>query len=290
MARPLDHLVLPTADLEIARERLGRLGFTVAPRGVHPFGTENCCVYFEGGTFIEPLAVADEAAAAAAAKTGNVFVARDRFYRESFGPEGFSAVVFGSEDADDDHRRYVESGISAGDRLDFSRPFVDASGKSDIASFRLAFAAEPGMRGTFVFACQRVNAPRVDRAALQAHANGATGIAEIVAVSGDPAGMADFLRVAADADGSAANGSGILELPNARIATLTPDRYSQRFGLPCDPHGSLAFAAVVFSVRDITFLRTHLASGNIDHDMRGNRIVAAAAPGQGAAFIFEEHS
>src|SRR5690606_31308834 len=107
----------PTADLDLACGRLTRLGFTVAPRGVHPFGTENCCVYFSDNTFIEPLAVADRAATDAAATVGNVFVARDRTYRENLGSEGFSAVVFGSEDADEDHRRYVRAGVSAGERL-----------------------------------------------------------------------------------------------------------------------------------------------------------------------------
>ena len=52
--RPLDHLVLPTRSLEIARQRLSALGFVVAPTGVHPFGTENACVFFAGGTYLEP--------------------------------------------------------------------------------------------------------------------------------------------------------------------------------------------------------------------------------------------
>lgn len=288
MTRPLDHLVLPTADLDAARERLERLGFTVAPRGVHPFGTENRCVYFSDGTFMEPLAVADAAAADAAVAAGNVFVARDRAYRENFGSEGFSAVVFGSEDADEDHRRYVEAGISAGDRLDFSRPFVDASGRSDTASFRLAFAALPQMRGTFVFACQRVNAPHVDRSALEAHANGVTRIAQVVAVAPEPARMTDFLSIVAGAGGTGT--AGRLDLPNARIAVMTPDRYAEDFGLPCETRESLAFSAVVFSVRDIDVAHRNLVSGRVDHDMRNGRIVIATAPGQGAAFIFEEHT
>ncbi|TIX38964.1 MAG: VOC family protein, partial [Mesorhizobium sp.] len=56
---PLDHLVLPTASLDVARARLTLLGFTVAPTGIHPFGTENCCVFLTDGTYLEPLAVAD---------------------------------------------------------------------------------------------------------------------------------------------------------------------------------------------------------------------------------------
>ena len=58
-ARRIDHCVLPVADLAGARDRLTRLGFTVAPEGRHPFGTHNACVYFADDTFLEPLAVGD---------------------------------------------------------------------------------------------------------------------------------------------------------------------------------------------------------------------------------------
>ena len=51
----LDHLVLPTVNIAMARERLGRLGFTVAPDARHPFGTENACVFFADKTYLEGL-------------------------------------------------------------------------------------------------------------------------------------------------------------------------------------------------------------------------------------------
>ena len=47
LPRVLDHLVLPVIDIDVARSRYQSLGFTVAPDGRHPFGTENCCVFFE---------------------------------------------------------------------------------------------------------------------------------------------------------------------------------------------------------------------------------------------------
>ena len=106
---PLDHLVLPTRDLDVARARLTALGFVVAPTGIHPFGTENCCVFLADGTFLEPLAVGDEQAAMKAIAEGNVFVARDRIYRNSHGDEGFSAGA-GYHNADADQARHVEAG------------------------------------------------------------------------------------------------------------------------------------------------------------------------------------
>ncbi|MGB3538842.1 MAG: VOC family protein [Mesorhizobium sp.] len=287
-SHPLDHLVLPTADLAVARARLTALGFTVAPRGVHPFGTDNCCVYFSDGTFMEPLAIADAGTAAEAIAAGNTFVARDRAYRDRLGEEGFSAVVFGTSNADVDHTRYVEAGISAGNRLDFSRPFIDAAGNSDTASFRLAFAAAVDAPESFLFSCERVNAPKVDRTSLQAHANGVAGLAEIVAVSSNPPAQHDLLRTAANLDGKDSAAEGRLTLANASITVLDAAAFEKRFGISPGAPSYLRFAVVVFSVADIAALRKLLAANGIDPHLRGDSVMVLPAPGQGAVFVFKE--
>ncbi|GAA2872546.1 catechol 2,3-dioxygenase-like lactoylglutathione lyase family enzyme [Aminobacter niigataensis] len=275
--RPLDHVVLPTADLAIARQRLTALGFTVSPVGIHPFGTVNCCVYLGDGTFLEPLAIGDSAAAGEAVAAGNVFVGRDSAFRNAHGDEGFSAVVFGTNDADADHSEFVAAGVSAGPRLDFSRPFVDASGKSDVASFRLAFAAEPGSQGdAFLFTCERVNAPDVDRSALQAHANGARRVLAVEASVAEPAAAADLLATVAR---SSVDAVSEIPLSNARLAVRAMAGSS---GLRLD--------AMVFAVDDLAVARELLARNGIAHDLSGQRLVIPPAPGQGAAFIFEEKS
>jgi hypothetical protein len=284
---PLDHLVLPTQSLEVARTRLNALGFVVAPTGIHPFGTENCCVFLADGAYLEPLAIGDEQAAMQAIADGNVFVARDRIYRESNGDEGFSAMVLTTGNANANHARYLEAGISAGDMLSFSRAFTDTAGKSDIASFKLAFAAGAEATDAFLFACERVNAPDVDRAALQAHANGATGIVEIVAVSDQPAEQHGLISVAVD--DPATNGQGsTFHLPNADLSVLDPVSFTARFGLPAGAPTDLRFAAVVFTVRRADVTLRLLAANSIQHDIAGNEIVVQPAPGQGAAFIFRE--
>jgi hypothetical protein len=280
---PLDHLVLPTASLDAARARLGSLGFIVAPTGIHPFGTENCCVFFADGTYLEPLAVGDEQAAANAIADGNVFVARNRLYRANRGDEGFSAVALGTGSADADHARFVKAGLSAGDVLSFSRAFTDAAGKSDMASFKLAFASSVGSTDAFLFAVERINAPDIDRTALQAHGNGVAGIAEIVAVSGMPSEQSHLI--------STATGSGlgpIFDLPNAVLTVLEPAAFAARFGIPAGAATDLRFAAVVFSVRSIDATARLLAANAIQHDIAGNDIVVPPASGQGAAFIFRE--
>jgi len=288
-AHPLDHLVLPTRNLDGVRTRLASLGFVVAPTGIHPFGTENACVFFADGTYLEPLAVGNERAAEQAIATGNVFVARDRLYRGRLGEEGFSAVVLGTGNADADHRRFVESGLSAGDTLSFSRAFTDTNGKSDTASFKLAFAVGKEASDAFLFACERINPPRIDRTALQAHANAVTGIVEVIAVSDAPAVQIGLLSIAAGASAAELGASeDAVQLPNAILSVVSPESYAQRFGLLAAPSPHLRFQAIVFSIRDKASAARALAAGAIDHNMSGNDIVIPPAPGQGAAFIFRE--
>ncbi|CCV06830.1 conserved hypothetical protein [Mesorhizobium metallidurans STM 2683] len=282
-AHSLDHLVLPTANLDTARARLVSLGFVVAPTGIHPFGTANCCVFLGDGTYLEPLAVGDAQAAARATATGNVFVARDRAYRDRCGNEGFSAMVLSTGNADADHARYVEAGLSAGDMLSFSRAFADTAGKSDMASFKLAFASGTGATDAFLFACERINAPKVDRTALQTHANGATGIIEVVAVSDGPSEQRRLFAVAADTEKGAA-----FRLPNASLTLLEPAAFATRFGLPAGAPSELRFAGLVFSVRSTDTVAKLLAANCVAHDIDGNDIVVRPAPGQGAVFIFRE--
>ncbi|MCO5072830.1 MAG: VOC family protein [Rhizobiaceae bacterium] len=281
-ARPIDHCVLPTASLTVARARLSKLGFTVAPNGLHPFGTGNCCVYFSDGTFLEPLAVANATSANAAIADGNVFVARDHDWRKHRGEEGFSALVFGSADADADHAAFVAACVSAGRRLDFSRTFTDASGRADVASFRLAFAADPTVPDAFVFTCERANAPMVDRSALQTHEN---GVSRVKAVLVDTTNIARFIPLFAavtgleprtDATGAvfaAANGDIILR----EVA-----------GSSHSPAADLTFSGIVFGTHNLGGLAESLAGRGIMHSLQAGRLVVPPEAGQGAAFIFED--
>lgn len=271
--RTLDHLVLPTADLVTARTRLAALGFTVAPEGVHPFGTRNACVYFENGTFMEPLAIGDRAAVKTAADAGNSFILRDRLFREAYGEEGLSAVVLSTRDAEADHAAFVDAGISAGAMVEFSRPSIDAEGRTDVASFRLAFASE-GSPGAFVFTCERRKVPAIDRSTLERHANTVPRIARIDAVSDDPDTFARFLRMVADA-GEAAGREVVLEDTVLRIAG--------------DSSASGArFAGVTFGVRELSATAALFNANGIDYETRENTLRVPAAPGQGVDFIFEE--
>src|SRR3712207_1566588 len=98
MTRALDNHVLPVTTLASARSRLRGLGFTVAPDARHPFGTGNCCVFFQDRTYLEPITLLDPGAADAASPAGTFFVSRVKRFLNA-GGEGFAMLAFRSEDA-----------------------------------------------------------------------------------------------------------------------------------------------------------------------------------------------
>lgn len=288
--RQIDHIVMPTASLVVARDRLAALGFTVAPVGVHPFGTENVCVYLGDGSFIESLAVGDADAVMRAVEAGNVFVSHDDTYRARNGDEGFSALVFSTGDAEADHARFVAENLSAGDLLVFSRGVTDSSGKSDTATFKLAFAGTAAAPDVSMFTCQRINQPKVDRAALQRHDNGVTGLATVVLSADEPIELASLLGTVAETSVEALGSSGRQAImPNGAVAILDADETERMFGIR--PHLSgPSLAAARFAVADLAATAATLRRNGVAHHMVGQRLVAPPAPGQGAIFAFEERA
>ncbi len=276
-ARSLDHLVLSVAGLAAARERLAELGFTVAPQGVHPFGTVNACVYFADGTFIEPLAVGDAEAIKAAVAAGNSFVLGDRRFRAAVGEEGLSAVVFGTSDAEADHAAFVGKGISGGAMVEFSRPSLDKDGKADIASFRLAFAAPEGGADAFFFACERRKVPAIDRSALERHDNGAARIVAVGAEAADPGRFAAFLAAVSDGDADASGGAATVSLPNARLDVRANPAFARA-----------RLTGITFGVKDRAATAALFKARGIVYEERDGRLHVPAARGQGVAFVFEE--
>ncbi len=273
--RALDHCVLPVQNLALARERYRALGFTVAPQGTHPFGTVNACVYFSDDTFLEPLAVDDQGAVEQAICDGNMFVGRDAIYRRGVGGDGFSALVFKTDDARADHAMFLAAGISAGSMLDFSRAFVDPAGKSGKVSFRLAFAADRSSEASYFFTCQRIDAPSADgRAALEAHANGVRRIAGITLTAERPHDHQHFLEALTGAPVERMPEGLMAKLPNARLF-LAPGK------------GALSLSSIHFAVDDLAVTEAALRAGDVQFSRIGNALSIDPAPGQGAIFLFE---
>ena len=286
--RSIDHLVLPTADLDVARVRFDALGFTVAPAGVHPFGTSNVCIYFADDTFLESLAISDPASVEEACASGNVFVARDRAFRTNRGDEGFSAIVMASDDADADHAEFTAAGVSAGPRLDFSRPYRDAAGMARTVSFRLAFASPADLRDTFFFTCERVDAPTGGRGNLAVHVNAVSGISRVVAVAASPRSFDTFFSTLANRHPQTGDGELVVQTGNAEISVLTPSAMAARFRTAPAKGDGLELAGIIFASTSLARTAQALDATGTDYQRVSDMIIVPPAPGQGAFFAFEE--
>ena len=288
--KPLDHLVLPTQDLEVAKARLEALGFIVAPVGVHPFGTENACVYFSDGTFLEPLAIGQRETAEAATLHGNQFTARDAAFRFRRGVEGLSAIVIGTNDANGDHDAFVKAGISAGKVLDFGRDFETQEGAKARMDFRLAFAADLRSPDFFAFTCERINVPKADRTKLVGHANGVTSIRNVVLTEPNPTDFQYlFQELVSEREVDAHSFGMDIRTSNSTISVLTHEGFEGKFGVHI--HGTmrgLIARAIVFGTKDLAALREQLAKSSIKFTEHLGRIIVAPTAGQGAYFAFEE--
>jgi hypothetical protein len=289
-AHPLDHLVLPTVNINLARERLGKLGFIVAPDARHPFGTENACVFLADGTYLEPLGVASREDCETSAREGNAFTARDQAYRFRLGDDGFSAMVFGTDDADGDDARFRQNAISGGNMLEFSRPIRMPDGSESTAGFSLAFAGDLRSPDFFMFCCERRTPLPADRSALERHANGVFGIAEVVLSSSRPAAFRSYLELASGGAEITEASFGInVQTPNARIAVMNSQGMQAFFDLNVETEDAgLRGRAILFTTSDLSVTASHLAANGVTYTRKGNRILVKAAPGQGALFAFEE--
>ena len=283
-------MVLPVADLDVARGRLTDLGFTVAPEAGHPFGTANACVYFADDTFLEPLAVAERETCEEEARAGNAFVARDMAFRFRNGEDGFSALVFASGDAAADDAAFRRAGIGGGAELEFARIFSGPSGERAEAAFHLAFAADLRSPDVFFFTCERVRSPGIDRSPLERHPNGVTGIAEVILVEENPSDFQYLLQELVGERRVHSTSFGIaLAAANGRVTVLTPEGMSVFFGDRQMPAGrGLRLAGLVFRVDALGALERRMGSQGVRFERRANRVVVPEAPGQGAIFAFEE--
>ncbi|CAN7347689.1 VOC family protein [Rhizobium leguminosarum] len=287
---PLDHVVLPVVNIDLARERLGKLGFTVAADARHPFGTENACVFFADKTYLEPLGIASVEESEASARRGNVFTARNRAFRFRCGAEGLSAVAFGSKDADIDHQDFVGNGSSAGEMLQFTRPMTMPDGSETIAGFKLAFAGDLRAPDLLLFTVERINPLPADRAALETHANGVTGVVEIALCAPEPAAFAAFVSLAAAQSAVEKTGFGVnIAASNAKISLMTPEGLEAYFDIAgSSADRGLRGRAILFAVADLAVTEAHLAANGVTYTRKNNRILVKPAPGQGTLFAFEE--
>jgi hypothetical protein len=285
--RPIDHLVLPVTTLTLARARLTALGFVVVPDGQHPFGSGNCCVFFQNRTYLEPITILDRAAADMAAATGNTFVKRLKRFAERRRGEGFAMTALKSEDAVADQAAFAEAGLAAEEVLSFKRIATMPDGSKHEIGFELAFADQPAAPDAAFFACQHLSPEGLFRPEYIDHPNGALGIASVVAVAENPADFHILLTVATGQRELRSTSFGVEAAADGQeISILTPIGFRARYGVePPDPRRGLLFAAFDIVVADLSVASARLGR---DSERREDRLVVKPGPGVGAVMGMRE--
>lgn len=240
----IDHVFLLVDDLVQSRDSFARLGFTISPRGLHSAskGTANHTIMFPEDYFELLGVVADT--------PGNA----DRRQKLARDGQGLHAVACRVTDAEEAKAALAKLGIATSEVGSFSRPVPLPSGGEANAAFRtLQFDAAEVPIGT-CFMCQHLTRESVWIPELVKHANGANGLAGIVAGTDDPNGAAErFARLFADGrtfaiDGgmrteTGADSAPLLFLSHEALAARYPD-----FDLGATPTG--AFATLQIYVAD----------------------------------------
>lgn len=287
--RHFDHAVLPVSSLENARDRYTALGFTVATDSKHPFGTENACVFFDDGTYLEPLGIDQREECEASATAGNVFTKLDQTYRFRVGEDGFSAIAFKTDNAAGDDKQFKALAISAGQQLSFARKLTDMNGREVKIEFKLSFARDDRAPDTTLFTCQRVNMPQIDISSMTKHTNGVKGIKEIVLSEFVPSDFQYFLQPVLRNRDTPSHSFGMeIAADNVNISVLTPEGMNAIFGIKrATMERGLRCEGIVFTVSDSARLEKHLVDNNINAKKVGRYLVVPPARGQGAFFAFD---
>jgi len=228
----IDHFVFPVASLDRIKNHMEQMGFTLAPRAEHPFGTANICLFLAGNIYLEFLSLHDEEIYARSLKKDYPFIRDMESWRQRNGEEGFSGLAFASQDGHGDQARFEKLGISGGVIGEFSRPFSLPDGTTDIASFRTVHTHLPTMEEIICFTCQRLRVPLVDRRQLEYHKNNVHSLRKIIIAAPEPLALRQDLIKLLDGPPSLAVPDALgFTLPNIELVALTPAAIAESYGI-----------------------------------------------------------
>jgi hypothetical protein len=282
--RPLDHLVLAVHDLAAAQEAYARLGFTLTPKALHPFGTANSLVQLQGN-FLELLMVADRSLIKPPAPGNFSFAQFNETFLES--REGMSMLVFASDDARRDQLAFTASGLETYAPFDFQRLAKLPDASEVTVGFSLAFVTDKRMPDAAFFTCQQHAPQYFWKAEYQQHRNGALTVAEVVMVAAEPASLAEHFRKLQPDGTVTRTGTGLgVTTSRGGITVLDPDVYAARFGEsapgPATPH----FAAYRVAVRDLAVAETVLRDASVSYRRESGSLKIGSRDNFGVALQF----
>lgn len=251
--RGINHLVIAARDLDALCQAWERLGFMLAPRGQHPFGTANTVIQLQK-TYIELLAVTQPEDVPEHEPDRFSFAAFNRDYLQRH--DGFSMLVFDSEDAPADLDAWRAAGLRTYDRFEFSRPARMADGREVTVGFSLAFASSPAAPWLGTFACQHFTPEYFAQPTFQAHTNMAVSVHDVW-ISGPRAqGLTRYFETVIGTQ--AMRKPGRIDIPTSAgtIVLADPGTFEAAFGvLPPHPGDGPHLAGLTIDCRTLDGLQ-----------------------------------
>jgi catechol 2,3-dioxygenase-like lactoylglutathione lyase family enzyme len=272
----IDHTLVGVRDLEAARERWARLGFTPTPRGRHiGWGTANYCLMLERG-YIELLGILDPSQF-----TNNL----DKFLESR---EGLMGLAFASDDPAATKARLEAAGLHPDGPKDLKRLLELPEGDA-LPEFRLLFLPKAETPDLSAFVCCHLTPQLIRRPEWLDHPNGARALHGMTVIVEEPAKTAAAYRAFFGPDCVRPIAGGAEVACGAeRLRFITRERFAALFpGLGDWPSYARPFpAAMTVDVREPSHTMTHLWNRAIRTERDGDRLWVAPAEANGLVLEF----
>jgi catechol 2,3-dioxygenase-like lactoylglutathione lyase family enzyme len=290
-SRRLDHLVLPAQDLDAQAAFYQRLGFQVGSRNIHPWGTENRLVQFDGA-FLELITSGENALPSKREAGVFSFGAHVQNHLSTQG-DGLSMLVLDSPDAKADAQWFHQAGIGSFAPFHFRRKGKRADGSETEVAFTLAFGEAAAMPDLSFFVCQQHFPENFWNEAIQQHENTASGISRVVIMHENPLECLGFIKAFAGGEPQFEKNLGFsLTTRRGILSIWSPE--GARAVLGDDPLLFRAarghFGAVIFTVDDLQSTELSLRKNNVPHRQERGRIVVPSGAAFGIMLVFEQRN
>ena len=267
----IDHIIIAVRDLEAARSRWQRLGFTPTPRGRHiGQGTANYCIMF-GRDYLELLGLVARDEHAHRLET---FLARR---------EGAMSVAFAPEqNADRTAAALAANGLhpSAPRALGRALELPEGSVTPRFSLLNLPPEETPALD---CFICGHLTPELVRRPEWLTHPNGVTGIKAVHLVADDPPGLAPAYRRIFGNERVAITGAGIeVDTGWNRLVFARPALSGTDISPP-------AITALELRVESRDATRAYFKTAGVSSmDLPDGRVTVSPQEANGSSLLFTE--
>lgn len=258
----IDHPLILVRDIEAARGFYARLGFTLTPVGLHPWGTSTSLAVLERSA-LELMGIYDDTVLDAISAGSFRF---GRHMHDALAErEGLSLVALHSRDTAADANAMVERGIETQGHIDFRRRVRPPGRDWDEAIVSLDILLDPALPRVSHFLARQHKPELLWVPDWMSHANGARFVAAVTYLADDPAPL---VRRLGAMFGGATEGAGGWEIATGHgsFRVIRPDRWQAVFAdtpRPVIAPGEPAGVAIDVAVAALPALRSLLAEGRI---------------------------